>query len=177
MRYILTVLLLVISVTNLYGEVQVSGAMTYKGKRTSIKHVYPYLAPNTFASMYPEKYKDKVDLQLLFSDSEIPDKALPKDKKGDLALVELMRSDKVHAFLIIFDRETKQMTTLAEEGAVYIKDVSPGRFGLQGYYMVEHLKYGEKTIEGKIRMYEDIIEMAGWDFNVKFKLDLPPEFR
>lgn len=177
MRYILVTLLLIFSVSNSYGADLVSGKMIFKGKSISIKHAYPYLAPNTLASMYPEKYKDKLDLQVLFSDNEIPEKAFPKDKDGNSDLVDLMRAEKVHAFLIIFDRETKQMTTLAEEGAVYINDVSPGRFGMQGYYMVESLKYGAKTIEGKIRMYEDVVETAGWDFNVKFKLDLPPEVR
>ena len=154
-----------------------NGTIFVKGKNISIKHVYPYLAPNTFASMYPEKYKEKMDLQVLFSDNEVPEKAFPMDKDGNSELVDLMRAEKIHAFLIIFDRETKQMTTLAEEGAVYINDVQPGRFGMQGYYMVEYLKYGEKTIEGKVRMYEDVIDTAGWDFNVKFKVDLQPEVR
>ncbi|MFC1875910.1 hypothetical protein ACFL2E_01345 [Thermodesulfobacteriota bacterium] len=177
MRYVLAVLLLIISVPNSYGKDQVSGKMMVKEKSISIKYVYPYLAPNTFASMYPEKYKDKKDLQLLFSDNEVPEKAFPKDNDGNSKLLDLMRADKVHAFLIIFDGETKQMTTLGEEGAVYINDVSPGRFGMQGYYMVEYLKYEDKTIEGKVRMYEDVIDTAGWDFNVKFKVNLPPEVR
>jgi hypothetical protein len=177
MRYVLAALLLIISVPTSYGKDQVSGKITVKGKSLSIKHVYPYLAPNTFAIMYPEKYKDKMDLQVLFSDSEVPEKAFPRDKDGNSELVDLMRAEKVHAFLIIIDLETKQMSILGEEGAVYINDVSPGRFGMQGYYMVESLKYGDKTIEGKVRMYEDVIDSAGWDFNVKFKVDLPPEIR
>jgi len=155
----------------------INGTISVKGQSISIRHAYPYLAPNAFASMYPEKYKEKMDLQVLFSDNEVPKKAFPRDKDGNSELLDLMRAEKVHALLIIFDRETKQMTTLAEEGAVYINDVSPDRLGMQGYYMVEYLKYGDKMIEGKVSMYEDVIDIAGWDFNVKFKINLPPEVR
>ena len=147
-------------------EGQATGRWIVDGSTIELRHARAFREPDPFGN--------GTNPCVLVSNERVPVAALPTDDAGIAKLLDLMRQGTLRALQVCFDASGQKLRSV-NDVFTFHPDVSPGRFGFQGFHQFTPKGGAADRIAGKLTGAGDTNAGGKWSDELELSVAMPKE--